>query len=237
MLQSTLSHALRHALHRTLHRTLRHSLLALALGAGSALALAAAPPTYHVEIDTSTFQASGFGSAGWLDLQFNPSNMGGPAATALTTHFSGAFDNTQPAQLTGGVTGSLASGFTFTNGDSYNDLFQAFFFGASIGFDVSFSGAPDGGPNLIESVFAVSVYDAAGTTALGNYAANGSLLQLSWTPPADAAGDGMVGVSVADSLNSSVSAVPEPSAWLMLLAGVAMVGHATRRRAGKVRRA
>ena len=229
MLPSTLRPALRH----TLHRTLRQSLLALALGACSAMALAAAPPTYHVEIDTSTFQAAGFGSAGWLDLQFNPSNMGGPVATATTTHFSGAFDNTQAAQLTGGVTGSLSSGFTFTNGTSYNDLFQAFIFGARIAFDVSFSGAPGSGPNLIDSMFAVSVYDALGTTSLGNSAANGSLLQLSWTPPVDGAEDGMVGVSVADNLNASVSAVPEPSTWLMLLAGVTMAWlRPLRRQAG-----
>lgn len=78
-------------------------------------------------------------------------------------------------------------------------------------------------------MFSVSLYGADGVTQLGHPDANGSLLSLSWNPAAS--GAGQVGVAVADAGVASVSPVPEPSAWLMLGAGLALLGMVKRRRA------
>ncbi|MET3134897.1 hypothetical protein AAKU55_005200 [Oxalobacteraceae bacterium GrIS 1.11] len=204
---------------------------ALGLALSACAGLAAAAPAYHVEIDTASF-----GGAGWLDLQFNPGNLNGVLpASALATHFTGAFDGGATSGLTpiwsGDVSGSLAGGVHFGNGSSYNDLFHALNFGGKIGFDLSFSGAADPSPNLIKSLFSVSAYGADQITALGNFdGASGSLLQFSWTPTAQG---GRVETLLFDGAHVTISAVPEASAWLMLVAGLGLLGGLGRRSHGK----
>ena len=200
--------------------TLRRSLLALAL---SALAGAASADVLHVELDTS-----GFGPLSWIDLQFNPGNMNGVVlAEVALSHLSG-FDASLTPELIGDVAGSAASGFHFANTTSWNDLFHAV--RGKVSFDVTFSGLADPSFNTIQSAFSVSLYGADKATQLGNAAADGSLLRLDWTPSAVAGGRGAVSTGYQDSANISVSAVPEPSSWLMLGAGLAMLGGAVRRR-------
>ena len=198
--------------------TLRRGALALALTAVASLASA---QSMHVVLDTSGLSAN---SSGWLDLQFNPASVPAVAASALVDHLSG-FDGASAPQLNGGVQ-AQAGGFLFANSTDWNDLFHAVHLGGKVSFDVSFSGLPDPSPAAIPSLFSVSLYGADGVTQLGHPDINGSLLSLSWNPAAS--GAGQVGVAVVDAGVASVSPVPEPSAWLMLGAGLALLGLARR---------
>lgn len=204
---------------------LRRAALALALTAAAGLASA---QTMHVVLDTSGFGGiGGIDSSGWLDLQLNPASVPAVAASALVDHLGG-FDGASVPQLNGDVQ-AQAGGFRFANSTDWNDLFHAVHLGGKVSFDVSFNGLPDLSPAAVPSLFSVSLYGADGVTQLGHPDANGSLLSLSWNPAAS--GAGQVGVAVVDAGVASVSPVPEPSAWLMLGAGLALLGVAKRRRA------
>lgn len=199
---------------------LRRGALALALTAAAGLASA---QSMHVVLDTSSF-----GSNGWLDLQFNPASVPAVSASALVDHLAG-FDGAVAPQLNGDVQAQAGGAFLFGNSTDWNDLFHAVHFGGKVSFDVSFSGLADPSPAAIPSLFSVSLYGADGVTQLGHPDADGSLLSLSWNPAAS--GAGQVGVTVTDAGVAGVSPVPEPSAWLMLGAGLALLGVAKRRRA------
>jgi hypothetical protein len=207
-----------------LTRTLRHSLLALALGACASLASAAA---LHVEFDTA-----GLGADGWIDLQFNPANAGAALAYADLSHFTG-FNGAIAAETAGSVSGDLATGFRIGNDDAggWNDLFHAVHLGGKVGFDISFSGDA-AASGALQSAFGVALYgDHDAQTVLGAPGAQGFLLTLNWTPASVPGGAGSVGAEVFDAGLASVSAVPEPSSWLMLGAGLGLLGMLRRRRA------
>ena len=197
--------------------TMRRALLALALAAGAGLASA---QTLHVELDTS-----GFTGGGWLDLQFNPASVPAVAASALIGNLAGFGADF----VTAGEVSAAGAGFLFGNGSDYNDLFHAIAFGGKVSFDVTFGGLPDPSPAAIASKFSVALYGADGLTQLGNVDPDGNVLALNWTPAASGAGS--VGVGYAAAGLAAVSAVPEPSTWLMLGAGLALVGGIARRRA------
>jgi hypothetical protein len=204
--------------------SLRRALLALALSACAGLA--AADTTYHVELDTA-----GFGSNGWIDLQFNPGSAGNAAAWVGLSGFTG-FDAGVAADVTDSVTGSLAGGYTIANTYDINSLFHAVNFGGKVGFNVTFSGDADPSSQVSGSMFSVSLMNADTDAYLGNYGpADYSLLHLSWTPAATLGGQGAVGSEVFDTAAVSVSAVPEPSTWLMLGAGLGLIGWSRRRAA------
>ncbi|MCU6498889.1 NF038129 family PEP-CTERM protein [Rugamonas sp. A1-17] len=199
--------------------TLRHAAMALALGV--ACAGAASAQTLHVELNTASLVNTGF-----LDLQFNPSQVPASFASATISHLSG-FGDLSGAVLTGNVQQN-AAGFVFGNTTDYNDLFQGIAFGGKVSFDVTFGGLSDPSPAALQSKFAVSLYDADGTTALGNFnPQDGTLMSITWQP---AAGAGVLSSDVTDHAIGSVSAVPEPSTWAMLGAGLALVGVARRRK-------
>jgi len=202
-----------------MNRTLRRAALALAL---SATAFAAQASTLHVELDTGFL-----GNAdGFLDLQFGR-GIDATAATALVSALTGVSGDLP--LLNGDVTAQGGGVYKFGNSQDYNDLFQSMHFGGKVSFDVSFAG--DAGPSTASamSAFSVGLYDAGGMTALGNADAGGSLLHLNWLPSAN--GVGSVSTQVVDGAAvSSVTAVPEPSAWLMLGAGLGLLGLVRRRR-------
>lgn len=201
--------------------SLKRSLLALAL---SAIAGSAAAAGLHVELDTSSFAASG--NSGWLDLQFNPGYVDGALASATLSHFVG-FDASQTAYMEGGVSGSLASGFVLSNSSAYNDLFHAVQIGGKVSFDVSFSGLADPGAAGNSSVFGMALYGADGFTQLG--APGSSLLTVAWTPGQGAGQAGHMGSAVADA-TVLAAPVPEASSWLMMGAGLALIGLVRRRK-------
>ena len=202
--------------------SLRRALLALALGACASLASAAS--TFHVELDTSSLP-----STGWIDMQFNPGDPSSPWAQVSLSGFSG-FGDSSTAQLTGNASGSLAGGYTFGNNDAggLNGLLHAVGFGGKIGFNVTFSGAADPGAGF-GSAFSVALYNQAQNALLGTNDPTGTLVLLNWTPEGTVVPtmlDNTIGTSV-----SAVSAVPEAQTWLMMGAGLALLGGMARRRA------
>lgn len=210
----------------TFHRTFRRSALALALAAAAGMTSA---ETLHIELDTSSF--ANLGSGGWLDLSFAAGSGGNAVlATAALSHLTG-FDASQAAQtqISGNVSGSLATGFTMDN-SAPADLFQAVHFGGKVDFDVTISGAID--PALAsKSTFAATLYGNDQMTQLGNStSASGSLVELTWTPAAAMGQTGSVASTIYANGLATVSAVPEPSSWLMLGAGLALVGFVARRK-------
>jgi hypothetical protein len=183
------------------------ALLAVALA--SSAGLAAAGPLYHVDLDLTAFSGTGN-----LDMQFLSSGDYMPA-TATLTGFNQYFnDNGDKTPLT--VEGSVQEGkVTFSNND-WADLFQSVNLGNHVGFDISFTG-PDSG--LSGSAFTIDLWNDVGDALL----VEEHLLQISVHPgdityePSQYAGFG------------PAAAVPEPSAAMLVLIGLAMAGAVARR--------
>jgi hypothetical protein len=210
------------SLRTDVHTVWRRAALALALSACASLASAAS--VFQVEIDTSSLLAAN-GSTGWIDLQFNPGNGGTPYAQALLTSFVG-FGDAATAETAGSVSGSLANGYVIGNdaADGYNDLFHSVNFGGKVGFTVSFSGDLDPSASDLGSAFAVSLFNN-NLAALGTNDPAGSLVLLNWTSMGN-----VVATPLVNQIGVGVSAVPEAQTWLMLGAGLALVGGLARRR-------
>ncbi len=203
----------------------RQALAAFALCAVAAHA--AAGNVYHVEINTTQLTGSG-----WLDLQFNPGNDTAPAAVASLSHFVGQLGSDAP-QIAGDVNGSLGnvgSQVSFANTTTYNDLFQSVRFGQRLSFDVSFSGSFLNSNNTsVGSSFGVALYGSDQVTVLGNGDANsGSLLTFQLLSTGSPVGN--ISSVVYDPTLINVSAVPEASEWMMMVAGLGVLGALARRR-------
>lgn len=207
---------------RTPMSTLRHAVLAVLMAGASALAVAApaAPVSnYHVEIDTTRFSGAGF-----LDFAFISGNDQAPAASATLSHFSGAFGAV--AGQEGDVAGALGSSVRFGNASFYNDLFQSVTLGGKFSFDIAFGGAFLNTAGNTGTTFGVGLLDASGSAYLGN--PNGNVVQFELMPMLDGAPAGIAGAGYGGV--AAIAAVPEPSEWLMLSAGIALLGWSARRR-------
>ncbi len=216
-------------LHAKIGRVFLTAVLAMSAGLASA-------DTLHVEIDTSSF-----GNKGWMDLLFNPSDANSALTTAHLYDFVG-FDAVGGAETAGGVSGSLATGYTLDNLNSGSELFHSMNFGGKVSFNVDFTGAVGSAINRSLSTLAVALYGADKATLLGSGdPLTGALVQLYWLPPT-ANAPGSVTTRVFDSVASvgaplqssplppQISPVPEPSTWLTMGAGLGLVALARRRK-------
>lgn len=185
-------------------------LLAACMLGGAAQAGAA--PVYHITIDTAPL---GNGQA-YLGLYFLGLADAAPA-TATVSNLTGAFSG--KPQITGSVTGALSGPAVFSNADGGGELVRVVTLGGLLSFDVGFTlGAGDAG-----TTFGWALFDDA--RYLG---ADGDLGTVSLWP--GAAPGAMFTVDDASDL-SDVSAVPEPSAVLLMAAGMlCLVARARRRR-------
>jgi hypothetical protein len=177
--------------------------------------------TYQVGVDTSALSGQG----GNLDFQFNPGGLDVEGATATVTNFQmiGGILS-QPAMLSGDASGSLPGTLTLDNGSVYNDVFQGLTYGDQLSFLLTLSGpAIDSPGGMFGSSFALSLYDAAGTTPLLTTDPNGSVLTTnlnadgstsSETFPQSPTNSAPVAVAVA------TSAVPEPTSFVMFVSAL-----------------
>jgi hypothetical protein len=187
--------------------------------------------TYHVDVNTATLN----GQAGNLDFQFNPGGSSAEAATATITHFLATGGSLAPTiTLTGNATGLLPGTLTLGNSTAYNDAFQGITFGSKFSFDLTLSGAALDQPGgTFGSSFALSLYDAAGTTPLLTTDASGSVLTVNLSTSGLTAAQTFpqsATNSTPAAQASSVSTVPEPSSLLLLASALPAATIAARRR-------
>jgi hypothetical protein len=196
-------------------------LAALLLLSGSNLS---ASVIYLVKVDTTAIS----GQSGNLDFQFNPGNIDSQAATASVNSFSTSGTLGNPAIVTGDVTpanASLPASFTLGNSTGFNDVFQPITFGTTVSFLVTLGGAALNSPNGTStsgSVFAFSLYDAAGTTPLLSSAADGSVVDLAVN---------LNGSTTATTESvAAATVIPEPGSCVFLAIGLAGLALARFRR-------
>ncbi|MCX9156379.1 NF038129 family PEP-CTERM protein [Niveibacterium sp. 24ML] len=203
--------------------TLQRSLIAAL--AGLAMALPASAATYAVTVDTSSLA----GETGYLDFGF-AGLADSPAA--ISTIFGLAGGSALGAAQLDGAASITTGGWQLGTGEAFNAVFQSWQFGSQLSFSVDFSGdwlsAGSGSGNS----FSLKLWDGAVSNTLLTADGAGDVLRFELSP------GGSIGVETfaRDAFGTpsavQVSAVPEPQTYAMLLAGLALLGAAKRRRAG-----
>lgn len=187
---------------------LLRALLALSIAVGAPAALAG--PMYRVAIDTSSLSGTGFLDLGFLSL----ADAG--SAQATVRNFSGDF--LAHSEAIGDVSGNIIDGVRFGNGELDNLFDQAVNFGGLFSFDVSF----DLLPTHSGVTFAVALMNDALDAYLG---ADVHLLTIDLASglPVDLT---VFAPALADA--TELAEVPEPAAWLLLAAGLLLIGMTRR---------
>lgn len=198
--------------------TLKNRLAALALLAALFVANSAhALQTWHVNVDTRAFSGLAL-----LDFTFL-ANAGATPAVATLRNFEGAFGAVH--ERSAGVSGSIPGELTLSNQNGGSYLTQIVTLGGWLGFDIRFDGAFAGTENIDASLFAAALYTSDFSAYIGE---PGSVVEFALLPQAGGIA-GSVAVSAPTGL-ASISPVPEPSALLMALSGLALLGMARLRR-------
>jgi len=187
------------------------------------------PITYSVTADTSSIS----GTAGSLDINFNPGPFVTQAASLQILSFTSDGSLAAGPELTGDVAGLLPATLTFDNGGGFNDYFSDFTFGSALSFDVSLYGPALDSPNgsaTSGSTLAFSLFsDAAGTTPVLT-----SDLTDGFTFTVDVNLDGTTTVSDYSAQTSIVpltSTAPEPGPLMLtsVAGSMAFLAHELRR--------
>lgn len=201
------------------NKLFRHAVLALAL-LGSSLAALAAPVSYHVDLDTTTLN----NTSGFIDLQFGAFTSA-PQTNATFSNFSGAFNGVDYSD--GGVLFNDDGSFTLSNlpGASSTLSFNASF-GGKFGFDLLFSDdQASAAPGLDGSTLSIALlnegFDPIGGTS--------GVLSFDLTPGFGASAT-VLNADFAAFGPVAVNDVPEPSDWMTMFTGLALLGFTLRRR-------
>jgi hypothetical protein len=153
-----------------------------------------------------------------VDFQFNPF-AGAPPASATVSGFTGA-SLTGALSAEGDVGGSLPGGLVLGNTTAFNAALQPVDYASGFSFRVDFAGTPEG------SSFNLGVYDSLFAPVLG---ANASGISVAIDFPAGGAplianaATGFITVT-------AVEPIPEPGAYVLVLAGLLALLAAARRR-------
>lgn len=197
---------------------LRQAALALAL-AGSSLAAMAAPVSFHVNVNTTTLTGNGY-----LDLQFSALGTAPPASVTFS-NFTGGIGGVD--FFDGEVFFNTDGTFTLANLPGMGGLlsFEALF-GGVLGFDLMFSDDYASATGTDGSTLTVGLLDDSFSPIGGAF----GIARFELTP----------GVGVETSVNDAyatigpvVAAVPEPSDWILMATGLALLGASMRRRSAK----
>jgi hypothetical protein len=177
---------------------------------------------FHVTVNTSSLIGSSSAPFS-LDFQFNNGTvLNNNSAVVNNFSYSGGAATGSPTLL-GGATGNISSSVVFNNSSAFQELFQTFTPGTSLGFDVNLSTFLDGAtPDAF--VFAILDKNLANipTTGLGD-----ALLLVninSANPPKQTfSGTGAFA-------NVTVAATPEIGSCALLLVALPVVGFAVKKR-------
>ncbi|WP_426111082.1 NF038129 family PEP-CTERM protein [Massilia sp. PWRC2] len=202
-----------------LPRMFTSAVLALSLLTSSAMALAG--PTYHVTLDTSAYS----GSNGNIDFLLLAAN-GATGASAVVSNYVGQLGAS--ADAFGAVAGALPGPLTLTNADGTNEFYQSVIFSKMISFDVAFFGDFLNTVGADASSFTIALLNQAGDAYLGT-GPGINQVEFSLTPMSS----GLAGsvMFTATDAGANVAVVPEPSALLLMVAAIGLMGLMLRRRA------
>lgn len=197
---------------------LRQAALALLLTTSS-LAAMAGPLSFRVNVDTS-----GRSGVGALDLMFH--TFGSTPVSATLSNFSSAPGTATVAeQVTFNPDGSVVLA-NLPDFGSYLKFDLSL--GGAFSFDILFSDDQSLDTGLDSSLLSIGLYDAIGV--LGDPY---GIVQFELTP-----GQG-IGTPYVDAEFAQVSAltaaVPEPSDWVLVATGLALLGASLRRRVNTAR--
>lgn len=187
----------------------------------------AAPITYAVTVNSASIS----GTAGSLDFQFNPGPLVSQLASLQILSFGSNGALAGGPSIIGDVSGGpLPTTVTFGNGTGFNDYFGGFTFGSTLSFEISLFGSalssPDG-TSTSGSTFAFSMFsDAAGTIPT---LTSDTLSGFAFTLDVNLDGSTTVtNVSSQTSVGLTVSSVPEPSTFVLLLPLLLLIGFRIR---------
>ncbi|MRW92287.1 PEP-CTERM sorting domain-containing protein [Duganella sp. FT80W] len=180
-------------------------LLTLSLVCGAAPVMAA--EVYHVTIDTSALA----GTDGYLDFLLLGLSNAAPVQTQLS-NFSG--DYTASSFALGDTSGDIHSVLSIANSGAWNEYGQWTHFGGTLSFDISINNsASSGASSGAGTTLSIALLDA-GLYYLGS---SGDIVTIALQP-------GSASIVSADGAYATISAVPEPAAWLLLGAGLLLIG-------------
>lgn len=198
---------------------LRQAALALAL-AGSSLAAFAGPVSFHVQVDTTTLAGNGY-----LDLGLSGLDSAAPLTVTLS-NFTGAFNG---IDFFDGVVAFNPDGtFTLANAPTIG-AYLAFHaaFGGVLGFDVLFSDDYASATGTDGSTLSVGLFGSDFTPYGAVGGIDGIVTSIALSPGAAIVADTALGLATVAPLAADV---PEPSDWVLMATGLALLGLATRRR-------
>ncbi len=186
---------------------------------------ASASIVYHAVLNTSSLIGNPAGPF-YLDFQFNDGEGTGDGNNTVTlSNFTCGGGSASGSPTTfGGVSGSLSGGISFADTSAFNEIYEGFTPGSSLGFDIHLTTNLDAG--LVPDLFTFAILDSSLANIQTTNAADQfiSITLDSAMPLLETFASDQPGISIAE---PELEPVPEPGTALF---GVALVGMIAARR-------